>query len=121
MKKINLNDAADQVQGFWNPLVLGELNGQSLKLAKFGGEFDWHKHEHEDEAFLVVSGAIEIEFEDGELALGEGDLAIVPRGVMHRPKAREEALVLLFEPSGTVNTGDVVTEKTRTALDRLDP
>jgi len=119
MKKVSLQDASTAVQGLWNPLVLGELNGQAIKLAKFEGSFDWHHHANEDEAFLVVEGSITIDFKDHSVDLAKGELLIVPRGVEHRPRAESEALVLLFEPSTTLNTGNVVTDKTQRSLHTL--
>jgi mannose-6-phosphate isomerase-like protein (cupin superfamily) len=119
MEKVNIADAFQSVEGFWNPLIIGELNDQAIKIAKFKGAFDWHHHEHEDEAFLVIQGAICIEFRDKTIKLSQGELCVVPRGVEHRPVADEEAQVLLFEPSTTVNTGNVTTEKTRILLKRL--
>jgi mannose-6-phosphate isomerase-like protein (cupin superfamily) len=91
----------------WNPRIVGELNGQHVKLVKFRGEFVWHKHDHEDELFLVVKGRFRMEFRDRHAWLEEGEFLIVPRGVEHRPVADEEVHVLLFEPVTTLNTGDV--------------
>lgn len=92
---------------YWSPRVVGELNGQHVKLVKLLGEFVWHKHDHEDELFLVVHGRFRMEFRDREVWLEEGEILIVPRGVEHRPVANHEAHVLLFEPVGPLNTGDV--------------
>jgi mannose-6-phosphate isomerase-like protein (cupin superfamily) len=118
IEKVSLREAAEKVDGYWNPLIVGELNSQCIKLAKFKGEFDWHHHEQEDEAFLVVKGIIQIHFRDRTVELNEGELIVVPRGVEHKPAALEEAHVLLFEPGSTLNTGNVVTEKTRSELRR---
>ncbi|MGD8377142.1 MAG: cupin domain-containing protein [Acidobacteriota bacterium] len=96
----------------WSPRIVGELNGQHLKVAKFRGPFTWHRHADEDEAFLVLRGSFRLELRDGTLDVGEGELAIVPRGVEHRPVADEEAHVLLFEPASTRNTGDVTGPRT---------
>lgn len=90
----------------WSPKVVGELNGQQVKLAKLEGEFVWHSHDREDELFLVVKGSLTIRFRDGEVRLDEGEFCIVPRGVEHLPVAEEEVHVLLFEPASTLNTGD---------------
>src|SRR5262249_2616455 len=103
----------------WSPKVVGELNGQQVKLAKFQGEFVWHKHDVEDELFLVVLGRFRMEFRDRHVWLAEGEFLIVPRGVEHRPVAEEEAAVLLFEPASTLNTGDVRNERTVVHLDRI--
>ena len=92
---------------FWSPRVVGELNGQYVKLAKLKGEFVWHSHDTEDELFLVIKGSLVIKLRDGDLDLGEGELCIVPRGVEHCPLAPEEVHVLLFEPKSTLHTGGV--------------
>jgi mannose-6-phosphate isomerase-like protein (cupin superfamily) len=91
----------------WSPRIVGELNGQHVKLVKFAGEFVWHHHEHEDELFLVVKGRFRMDFRDRQVWLEQGELLIVPRGVEHRPVAVDEVHVLLFEPAATLNTGNV--------------
>lgn len=106
MDKVNLREKLALFSEHWSPRIVGELNGQHVKLVKFQGEFVWHRHESEDELFLVLQGCFRMEFRDREVALGEGDFLIVPRGVEHRPVAAEEVHVLLFEPAGTLNTGD---------------
>lgn len=116
---LNLGDAFARIEGFWSPHVAAELNGQHIKLARIEGAFDWHAHPDEDEAFLVVAGRMRLEFETGTRELAEGDLCVVPRGVRHRPVAESECRILLFEPAGTSNTGDAITERTLTALRRL--
>ena len=103
----------------WNPRVVGELNGQHVKLAKLQGEFVWHHHEAEDELFLVLDGTLVIELRDGSVTLGPGELFIVPRGVEHRPVAPQEVHLLLFEPASTLNTGNVRNERTVEDLERL--
>ena len=103
----------------WSPKVVAELNGQQVKLAKFQGEFVWHHHDDEDELFLVHRGSFRMEFRDRVVELRAGDFIVVPRGVEHRPVADEEVEVLLFEPAGTLNTGNVRNERTRDALDRI--
>lgn len=117
MYKINLTEKFSRFADHWSPKLVGELNGQQVKLAKLKGEFVWHAHEREDELFLVVRGRLVIQLRDGEIVLEPGELAIVPRGVEHRPVAEEEAHVLLFEPATTVNTGTVRNERT---VDRLE-
>ncbi|WP_276483243.1 cupin domain-containing protein [Paraflavitalea pollutisoli] len=107
MEKINLADKFASFTEHWNPKIAGELNGQHVKLVKFQGPFTWHHHEHEDELFLVVKGSFIMEFRDKNVVLNEGEFIIVPRGVEHRPNAPEEVEVLLFEPAGTLNTGNV--------------
>lgn len=103
----------------WNPRVVAELNGQQVKLAKFQGAFTWHRHESEDELFLVVRGRFRMEFRDRSVELAEGQMIVVPRGVEHRPVADEEVAVLLFEPAGTLNTGNVRDDRTRDTLERI--
>lgn len=109
---VNLREKLASFEALWSPRVIGELNGQHVKLAKIKGEFVWHHHEHEDELFLVVKGNMRILFRDGEVALGEGDVYIVPHGVEHKPVADEETHLLLFEPARTRNTGNITNEST---------
>jgi len=119
MQKVNLGEKLAQFSDQWKPKIVGELNGQQVKLVKLRGEFVWHKHDAEDELFLVVKGRFRVEFRDRHVWLGEGEFLIVPRGVEHRPVADEEAHVLLFEPASTLNTGDVQNERTVAQLDRI--
>ena len=107
MDKVNIQEKLALFHDHWNPRIVGELNGQHVKLVKFQGEFIWHKHDHEDELFLVIKGRFRMEFRDRHVWLEEGEFLIVPRGVEHRPVAEDEVHVLLFEPAGTLNTGDV--------------
>ncbi len=116
MDKINLAEKFALITEHWRPKVVGELNGQEVKLVKVRGEFVWHHHDVEDELFLVVRGALRIEFRDRAVTLGPGELLVVPHGVEHRTVADEETEVLLFEPAATRNTGNVVHE-TLTAPD----
>ena len=106
IKKVNLGEKLDLFNDHWHPRIVGELNGQQVKLAKIKGEFDWHKHDAEDELFLVIKGAFDMELEDQTLPISEGEFVIIPKGTMHRPVAKEEAHILLFEPTTTLNTGD---------------
>jgi len=123
MEKINLAQKLSLIDDLWNPRIIGELNGQYLKLVKFKGPFTWHHHENEDEMFLVVKGRFRMDYREGdrehELWIEEGEFVIVPRGVEHRPVAGEEAQVLLFEPASTLNTGNVEDEFTRKQLERI--
>lgn len=118
MEKINLTEKLATFAEYWNPRIVGELNGQHVKLAKFSGEFVWHQHEDEDEMFLVVRGTLRIRLRDREIVLEEGEFFIVPRGVEHQPVADQEVHVLLFEPAGTLNTGNIRNERTVDKLQR---
>lgn len=104
--KVNLGEKLSLFTSHWEPKIVGELNGQHVKLVKFRGPFLWHKHDDEDEMFLVLRGEFDMEFRDRTVPLREGEFLIVPRGVEHRPVAEREAHVLLFEPASTINTGD---------------
>jgi mannose-6-phosphate isomerase-like protein (cupin superfamily) len=117
--KIDLREKLALFHSHWDPKIVGELNGQHVKLVKLQGEFVWHHHEQEDELFLVLRGAFEMQFRDRTVELREGELIIVPRGVEHRPVAREEAHVLLFEPASTRNTGNRVTDRTVAEPERI--
>jgi mannose-6-phosphate isomerase-like protein (cupin superfamily) len=112
VEKVNLRDKLALFSDHWSPKVVGDLNGQQVKLVKFVGEFVCHHHDHEDELFLVVSGRFRMEFRDRHVWLEEGEFLIVPRGVEHRPVADEEVHVLLFEPATTLNTGNVTDGRT---------
>jgi quercetin dioxygenase-like cupin family protein len=107
-KKVVLAEALSTIAEHWRPKVVGALNGQEVKLAKFCGTFPWHHHDEADELFLGVAGTFRVEFRDRAVALGPGEFLIVPRGVEHRTVADAEASVLLFEPAGVRNTGNVV-------------
>ncbi len=117
MEKVNLAEKFDLFHETWSPKIVAELNGQQVKLAKVEGEFEWHHHKDEDELFLVVKGQLTIELRNRHVTLDEGEFFVVPKGVEHRPVARELAHILLFEPSSTLNTGTVRTERTRDDLD----
>lgn len=111
-EKVSISAALDRVQRYWDPHIVAELNSQKVMVAKLLGEFVWHAHEREDELFYVVSGSLEIEFRDRTVTLHAGEMQVVPRGVEHRPVAREEVTLLLFEPMETLNTGNVTSELT---------
>ena len=119
MHKINPSDKLDLINEYWSPKIVGELNGQVVKLAKLKGEFVWHHHADEDELFMVLNGRLLIQFRDREVALEEGEILIIPRGVEHRPVAAEEVAILLFEPAGTLNTGSTRSELTRETLEKI--
>jgi mannose-6-phosphate isomerase-like protein (cupin superfamily) len=117
--QVSLSSTFSQIHEHWEPHIAGELNGQHIKLVKFQGEFVWHHHENEDEMFLVVKGSFRMEFRDKSVLLNEGEFIIVPRGVEHKPVGDEECWVMLFEPASTLNTGNVVNERTVHELKRL--
>lgn len=119
MNKINLSQKFSLFNDFWSPKIIGELNDSHIKLAKLKGEFDWHHHEGEDELFFVVKGKLLIKFRDTEISLGEGELIVIPKGVDHLPVATDEVQVILIEPKGTLNTGNVITEKTKQTLESI--
>ncbi len=117
--KANLTDKFAAFTEHWTPKIVAELNGQHVKLSKFKGTFVWHQHDNEDEMFLVHHGSFRMEFRDRTVSLSAGDFLVVPRGVEHRPVSDEEVHVVLFEPAGTLNTGNVVSELTISAPARL--
>ena len=119
MQPINLAQKFSQFNGHWSPKIVGELNGQHVKLAKVKGEFVWHDHRDEDELFFVVKGTLRIEFRDKTITLNEGEMLIVPRGVEHNPVADEEVWLMLFEPADIKHTGEVEDERTVKEYDRL--
>ena len=114
MDKVNLAQKYALIQDHWKPRIAGELNGQYIKLVKVKGEFVWHRHENEDELFLVVKGKLLIKLRDQDIQLEEGELVVIPKGVEHLPVAEEEVHMLLLEPKSTLNTGDVHNERTVT-------
>jgi len=117
--KVNLDQKLALFTSHWDPKIVGELNGQHVKLVKFQGEFVWHHHEHEDELFLVLHGSFTMEFRDRAVDVREREFIVVPRGVEHRPVARDEVHVLLFEPVSTRNTGNQIGERTVTRSERI--
>lgn len=119
MNKVNLKQKLSLFQEHWKPKIVGELNGQLVKLVKLKGEFVWHHHEKEDELFLVLNGRLLMQFRDREMWLEEGEFVIVPHGVEHRPVAPDEVHLLLFEPASTLNTGNVQNERTVSDLEML--
>ena len=119
MNVIDLADKLSQFDEYWSPRIIGEVNDSYVKLAKLNGEFVWHSHEQEDELFLVVKGRLTVRFRDRDVHLEEGQMIIVERGVEHQPVAESEAHVLIVEPRSTLNTGDVVNERTVVDLERI--
>ena len=119
MEKVNLNQKLSLFSEHWNPKIVGELNGQHVKLAKLKGEFVWHKHDDEDELFFVVKGILKMEFRDKTITINENEFLIVPKGVEHKPVADEEVHIMLFEPATTLNTGDAGGVLTKHILEKL--
>ncbi|MCB8983142.1 MAG: cupin domain-containing protein [Ardenticatenaceae bacterium] len=119
MEKVNLAAKFGLFDEYWSPKIVGALNGQHVKLAKLKGEFVWHHHEVEDEMFLVVQGQLTMKLRDRDIVLNAGEFLIVPHGVEHKPVAVEEVHVLLFEPQGTLNTGNVQNDHTKSELEEL--
>ena len=119
MKKVNIEEKLSLFQDYFNPRIVGELNGQQVKLVKFKGEFVWHKHDNEDELFYVINGNFKMEFRDKIVDIRENEFLIVPKGVEHKPVAENEVSILLFEPASTLNTGDTKGEFTRDILEKI--
>lgn len=119
MEKVNIPDKLSMIHDFWNPRIAGELNGQMVKLVKFKGEFVWHKHDEEDEMFLVLKGEFNMELRDQTIVIKENEFIIIPRGMEHRPVAPNEVSVMLFEPASTLNTGDQRNQMTKEKLERI--
>lgn len=119
MEKVNVEEKLSTFSDYFNPRIAGELNGQQVKLVKFKGEFVWHHHEKEDELFYVVKGSFDMHMRDKVITVNEGEFIIMPRRVEHKPVANEEVEIMLFEPASTVNTGNIISEKTRTNLESI--
>ena len=119
MDKVNISEKFSQFQDYYNPRIVGELNGQHVKATKLKGEFIWHHHDHEDELFLVIKGKLKMELRDKTVEINEGEFLIVPKGVEHKPVADDEVHILLFEPASTLNTGNIENEKTRKELEKI--
>ncbi len=116
---VNIEQQFERVAELWSPKVIGRVNDQYVKIAKVQGQFAWHKHDDEDELFLVVRGRLKIQFEGGDVGLGTGDFYVVPRGVLHNPVADEECWIMLIETVTTQHTGDVHTPLTKTIEQQL--
>ena len=119
MGKVNLAVKLASFSAHWQPKIVGELNGQQVKLSKIQGEFVWHHHDHEDELFLVIAGKLHMDYRDRTETIEPGEFTIVRRGVEHRPRATEETHILLFEPAGTLNTGSAGGERTVAEPERI--
>jgi mannose-6-phosphate isomerase-like protein (cupin superfamily) len=119
MQKINLENKFSLFSDYWSPKIVGDLNDAHIKLAKFKGEFVWHKHDNEDELFLVIKGKLLIKFRGQDVYLKEGEFIVIPKGVEHLPIAEEEVQVMLIEPKTTLNTGNATSDLTKKDLDHL--
>jgi mannose-6-phosphate isomerase-like protein (cupin superfamily) len=119
MEKVNIKEKLALFADYWNPRIIGQLNGQHVKVVKLKGEFIWHQHDHEDELFLVVKGKLRMEFRDKAVEVNEGEFIIVPNKTEHKPVADEEVHLLLFEPVSTLNTGSLENERTRRNLEEI--
>ncbi len=119
MDKVVVSEKFSQFAEHWSPKIVGELNGQMVKLVKLKGDFLWHHHDNEDEMFYVVKGRMIMKLREKDVVVDPGEFIIIPRGVEHMPTAPEEVHVMLFEPASTLNTGNVRSERTREKLDRM--
>ena len=119
IEKVNLTEKLSQFSDYFNPRIAGELNGQQVKLVKFQGEFVWHNHDKEDELFYVVKGSFDMHLRDRIIAINTGEFLIMPRGIEHKPVAKEEVEIMLFEPASTINTGNIENELTVKNLEHL--
>ncbi|MEM6892388.1 MAG: cupin domain-containing protein [Bacteroidota bacterium] len=119
IEKVNVAEKLNQIQDHWSPKIIGLLNNQAVKIAKFKGEFIMHHHENEDELFFVIEGKLFMQLKEKTLEVLPGEFVIIPKGVEHKPYAEEETSVLLFEPNTTVNTGNITNDRTLTDLERI--
>jgi mannose-6-phosphate isomerase-like protein (cupin superfamily) len=119
IEKVNIAEKLNGINDYWNPRIVGELNGQHVKLTKANGEFVWHKHDNEDEMFLIIKGEFKIELRNKTIDVKPGEFIIIPKGVEHRPVTNGEVHVMLFEPASTLNTGNVKNEFTRVKLEKI--
>ena len=119
MNKVNIDEKLSLFSEYWDPKIVGELNGQYVKLVKFKDEFVWHKHDNEDEMFYVLKGRFNMEYRDKTVEINENEFVIVPKGVEHRPVAPEEVSVMLFEPKAILNTGDTRNEFTKEKIQKI--
>jgi mannose-6-phosphate isomerase-like protein (cupin superfamily) len=117
MEKVNLAQKLSLFNEYWTPKIVGELNGQHVKLVKIKGEFVWHKHDNEDELFFVIEGKLKMEYRDKTTIVNKNEFLIVPKGVEHKPVADEEVCIMLFEPATTLNTGDAESNLTKSLLE----
>lgn len=119
MQVVNIKDKFSKFSDHWNPRIIGQLNGQDVKIAKVKGEFVWHNHTDEDELFYIIKGSLKIDFEDGIRTINEGEMLIIPRGVEHKPIAEKEVWIMLFEPQSTKHTGDLDTDMTVEKFEKI--
>ncbi len=119
IEKVSIVEKMRLIKDHWNPKIAGELNGQHVKFVKLMGEFVWHKHDDEDELFLVIEGQLKMELRDKTIEINSGEFLIVPKGVEHKPVADAEVQVMLFEPASTLNTGNLKNERTREVLEKI--
>ena len=119
IEKVNLAEKFNCFNDYWNPRIAGELNGQYVKLTKLKGDFIWHKHDEEDEMFLVIKGVLTMELRNKTVELQPGEFIIIPKDVEHKPTANEEVHLILFEPAATLNTGNTINEFTKTQLQKI--
>ncbi len=119
INKVNLQSKLNTFNEYWTPKIVGELNNQFVKIAKFKGEFVMHQHEQEDELFFVIDGKLFIELTDKTLELNSGEFVVIPKGIEHKPYAPDEVSVMLFEPASTLNTGNTENELTVSDLDKI--
>lgn len=116
---INLNQKFQKITRFWDPKIIAELNGQTVKLAKIKGEYVWHHHQDEDEMFLVIMGSLKIKLPDKEVLLQPGEMIVIPKGVDHCPQADQECQILMVEPISTLNTGNIINDHTNSNPEKI--
>ncbi len=119
MNKVNILEKLNQINDFWNPRIAGELNGQHIRLVKIKGEFPFHKHDNEDEMFLVIKGTLKLDFKDKLIEVSKGEFIIVPKGVLHRPIADQEVHLMMFVTASNINTGNIKNEFTLESLEKI--
>ena len=119
MEKINLKKKFNLFNDYWNPKIIGEMNDQDIKIAKVKGEFIWHNHKNEDELFLIIKGTLKIKFSNKTVELNEGEMLIIPKGVEHKPVAKNEVWLLLFEPNTTKHTGEIKNDITIDKFEKI--
>ena len=119
MESINLLEKFDLINEYWSPRLLGELNNQAVKIAKLKGKFIWHHHENEDEMFFVIKGELIIKLKDQDIVLKENEFFIIPKGTEHKPVAKDEVWVMMFEPISTINTGNIKSDITIDKIEKI--